>query len=148
MTNASSRLAGTVMHHKPGRRAWGCTVCCKDKKKPTDTFYNNATRMECKQCGSKPNTRCLLFGDGDGGTREKWKKDNGVPPVSPAPKSPSTRPPAQQAANDKRAADKLKKECEDLRKKVKVLEAGMDDADDDAPSGPQAAIGQALKTKN
>ena len=143
MTNAPFQMAG----NKPGFRAWGCVgPCCKDKKKPTDTFYNNATRMECKQCGSEPSKKCFLYGKGGSGKREKWKPDNGKPPVSQP--SPSQRPPAQQATNDKRAADKAKKEIEDLKKKVKALEAGgVEDADDVAPSGPQAAIGQALKSK-
>ena len=43
-------LAGTVMYNKPGKRAWGCREdCYKDKTKPTETLYNNATMMEYKQ---------------------------------------------------------------------------------------------------
>ena len=143
MSNAPFQMAGK----QPSIRSWGCIgPCCKDKKKPTETFYNNATKMECRQCGSKPSPKCFLFGKGGSGKRERWKKDNGTPPVSQP--SPSQRPPAQQAVNDKRAADKAKKEIEDLKKKVKSLEAGgAEEADEAAPSGPQAAIGQALKAK-
>ena len=113
MTNGSSKMAGTVSNISIGRRGWGCRgECCKDPKKPAATFFNNATRMECKRCGSKPNTKCILFGDGNGVNGGNWKKDNGVAPVA-KPSAPSRQTAAGKAAGDQRAADnKLKKENE------------------------------------
>ena len=92
-----------------GRRAWKCKGKCCKLAKFNDASdggkWNNATKMECVECGFKPNTSCILWGDGLGVNGGKWKKENGIPPASPSQPTPSKRPPAQQAANDKRAAD-------------------------------------------
>ena len=66
MTNASSRMAGTVSH-SIGRRAWECKGDCQKNPKDLDaTYWNNATRMECRQCGFEPSPKCRLWGDGEG----------------------------------------------------------------------------------
>ena len=90
-----------------GRRAWKCKGKCCKLAKFNDASdggkWNNATKLECVECGYKPNPSCILWGDGLGVNGGKWKKDNGFPPSSPSqPTQPSKRTPAVQAANDKK----------------------------------------------
>ena len=93
-----------------GRRCWRCNGECSKNPKFTQASdrgkWNNAFEPQCTECGYKPNPSCMLWGDGLGVNGGKWKKDNHIAPSSSSQPTPSKRTLAQQAANDKRAADK------------------------------------------
>ena len=114
MPNGTTRMAGTVSHI--GRRAWECKGDCqKDPKDPNATFWNNATKLECKICGFEPSPKCRLWGDGKGVKGGRWKKDNGVPPPA-KPSTPSVQTAVGKAATEKRMAAADNKQAEKLRK--------------------------------
>ena len=136
----------TVKNYTNGRRSWECKgKCCKNPKY-TDGYWNNATRMECRNCGFEPNRTCRLWGDGKGVGGGKWKPDNG--PRPPGPSAPSKQTAAGKAATDKRAAaaeskqveklrkekEKAEQEIEALRQKVAKFETGKSPTSDEQPT--------------
>ena len=75
-----------------GRRAWKCKGKCCKLAKFNDAAdggkWNNATKMECVECGFKPNTSCILWGDGLGVNGGNGRKKMGSPrPARPSPPS-------------------------------------------------------------
>ena len=124
----------------PGRNSWCCPHCSKQlpwKNEPCGGLYNGATATSCRQCGKPANKSCNLWGTNgkDGG---KWKPWN---PDKPPSSSPTSRSPAQTAANEKRKMDNLRKEKELAEKRLqesKLREQKLRDAAKQ-PGGATAA---------
>ena len=128
-----------------GKRAWKCNKKNCDKT-------NNAQKMSCHGCGSKPNRQCSLHGGGHWIPWDEWQASNGNTSQNhdkTKVQAPTRRTPEAEAAIEKRkrlaAEAELKKLKDQQTASVKAgkdtsptFTGDMSDAADDGGEDPKA----------